>query len=267
MAKRAMRADKSLTRYIVVGTILTMAACTTAGPLYHRASNDGEAGYFERQRDVYKWMVGSYFHLSSHTPQQAANIVMRRAAEIGSQNGFKWMRVLNYKTESRHGSMGNLPATIRLNKSGYGSISPGMDFYGNRDEAVSDRQFGLGVNYALVEYFEFSRKVDCQAEECDTTEFFIEKCHQGWDGGTQELLSMCKEIAATKNEGYLEGCIDQVRFVTKDFCRSTNSAAYHVRGMIEERNLDGIGAWYKIEDILQKYTIRSDKWAIIKRSE
>jgi hypothetical protein len=35
--------------------------------------------------------------------------------------------------------------------------------------------------------------------------------------------------------------------------------------MIEERNPRGTGEWYKAEDILQKYTIRSEKWAAARK--
>lgn len=254
--------NKSLIRFILVTVIFTLAGCATTGPLIYGASNNGAAGYFEHQRDVYKWMVGAYYNLNHQTPQQAANIVMRRAAEIAAQDGFKWIRILNYDTEQRRGPIGSLPASIDLKS---GSIYRGMDFYGNRDERVSDSQFRLGVNYALVEYVEFSRKIDCQSEKCGTMDFFIEKCSDGWDGGTQELSSMCNKIAASKNEGYQEKCIDRVRFITKDFCSTINNAAYNIRGMIEERNLGGVGAWYRVEDIFQKYSIRSEKWASVQR--
>lgn len=259
--------NKLLIRLILISTIFMLTACSTTspltyGPLTYGPSNNGGAGYFERQRDVYKWMIGSYHNLGTHTPQQAANLVMRRAAEIAYRDGFKWIRILDYETEQRHGSIGGLPATIsgNLNR-GATSIYPSMNFYGNQDTRVSDRQFRLGVTYALVEYIEFARRVDCQAEKCGTMEFFLEKCSEGWDGGTAELSAMCNKMPDTKRES----CIDRTRFVTKDFCGSVNQAAYNVRGMIEERNLGGMGEWYRTEDILQKYTIRSDKWTSVRR--
>lgn len=244
----------------MIGAILNIISCTTTAPLTYGPSNKSQPGYFEQQRGVYKWMVGSYYNLESHTPQQAANIVMRRAAEIASQNGFKWVRILNYKAEARHGLIGSLPATVSLNKNGNGTIYGGMDFYGNQDEV--DR---IGANHAVVEYIEFSRKVDCQNEKCGVMDFFLEKCNEGWDGGIGELSSKCHKMALTQNEDFLEKCIDRARFVTKDFCSTMEYAAYKNRGLIEERNLTNTGDWYKTADILEKYTTRTEKWALIQK--
>lgn len=253
--------NNSLFLFITISVIFTFTGCTTIGPLNYGKSNNGEAGYFEHQRNVYKWMFGSYYD-RKQTPQQAANIVMRRAAETASQSGFTWVRLLNYDAEKRSGPIGSLPASIDLKN---GSIFRGMDFYGNQDERINDRQFGLGVDSALVEYVEFSRNVDCHIEKCGTMDFFIEKCSDGWDGGKEELSSMCSKIAASKKGSNPESCIDHARFISKDFCSTINRAAYDVRGMIEERKLGGVGDWFRTEDILQKYTIRSEKWANAQR--
>ena len=253
--------DKLLIRFILAGAILTLAACVATSPLTYAPSNNGGAGYFENQRGTYKWMVGSYFGLYNQTPQQAANIVMRRAAEIATQEGFKWIRILNYDTEKHQGPIASLPASMNLESN---SILRGMVFYGNQDATVKDSQIPLGVNHALVEYFEFSREAGCPVEKCGTMELFIEQCNDGWNGGTPEFPSRCNEMAIPKKDGSQGNCIDRAPFITKDFCGTVNNAAYNIKGMIEERNPLGVGTWYRTEDIRQKYTIRSEKWATVR---
>lgn len=231
-----MMPNKSLIRFILIGTILTLAACAATGPLAYGPSTDGGTGYFESQRSANKWMVGSYFNSYDQTPQQAANIVMRRAAEKGVQGGFKWIRILNYDTEKRHGLIASLPALDNPESSKF----RGMFFFGNQDQKVMDSQLRTGVNYAQVEYIEYAHEVDCQTEKCGTVELLLEKCSGGDNVATQKISPMCDGISA-------------------------NDAARNFRGVIEERNPSGIGAWYKTEDILQKYITRSEKWAAVRR--
>jgi len=233
-----------------------IAGCTTVTPLTYRPSNTGEPGYYESQRGVYKWMVGAYYVLGQHAPQQAANLVMRRAAEIASQNGFKWMRILDYDKEQRYGSIGGLPASISLNKAGYGTLYPGRNFYGNQD-AIHHRTSHM----AVVEYIEFSRKIDCQTDHCPEPAFFLEKCNEGWDGGAKEFVSRCEESTKLENAGLVEACIDRIRYITKDFCSTMNFAASKVRGLVEERKIGEIGGWYKTDEILKKYSTRIEEWA------
>jgi hypothetical protein len=161
---------------------------------------------------------------------------MRRAAEKGVQGGFKWMRILNYASEKRQGLIASLPALDNPESSKF----RGMFFFGNKDEEVMDNQLRTGVNFAQVEYIEFAREVNCQTEKCETTELLLEKCSDVDNGGTQEISPMCNG-------------------------NSINDAAYNFRGIIEERNPAGVGAWYATEDILQKYIARSEKWASVRR--
>jgi predicted small lipoprotein YifL len=228
--------DKSLIQFILIGTIFTLAACAATGPLDYGPSTDGGAGYFESQRSANKWVIGSYFNSYDQTSQQAENIVMRRAAEKGVQGGFKWIRILNYDTERRHGLVASLPALDDPESAKF----RGMFFFGNQDEKVMDNQLRSGVNFAQVEYIEYAREVDCQAEKCGTLEFLLEKCSEGDNGRTQEISPVCNG-------------------------NSVNDADRNFKGVIEERNPSGVGAWYKTEDILQKYITRSEKWAAVQR--
>lgn len=240
---------------------LLISGCSIR-PLKYGPSEGGGPGYFEKQRDVYKWMVGTYYHLSNHTPQQAANILMQRSAEIGRENGFTWMRMLNKKSEERLWKR-RMPGVIDLKG---GAIYPGSVYEVNIDENVSDNQFRQGVNDALVEYFEYAYTIDCTLEKCGTLGFMIESCSTGGDGGAKELIEMCGSSPVANIYGDYKRCVDSLRFQTKDTCKHVMAAAYDVHGFIEERKIGGTGSWFKVEDIISKYKERSQQWQAKSRS-
>ncbi len=255
--------SKSLIRFILIGTILALAACATTTPSWvYRPSVDGGVGYFEREMSNNKWMFGSYFNSYRQTPQQAANIVMRRAAEKGMQDGYQWVRILNYDTEKRRGPIASLPALDDMEGN---SIFRGLFFFGNLDAAVTESQIRRGINYAQVEYVEYSRDVNCQTEKCGTTKYIVKKCLEEDYGATEAISQMCSATPDTTNEGSQESCVDLSLFISKDFCSKIDNVVFNPRGMIEERNPRGIGAWYRVKDILQKYTEQSEKWVDVRK--
>lgn len=251
-------------RWISVGLPVVLGGCITTPPLVYAPSEGHNAGYYERQKDVYKWMVGAYYSLSEHTPQQAANILMQRSAELALEQGFTWMRILNYKTEMRGGTA-SMPNVISI-KDGTGIIYPGNTWTTNNDEWVSNHHMRQGVSFARVEYFEFSRKVDCQHDKCGSIDLMLENCLAGGDGGAQETIAMCKnKTIATTYGGDEQACMDKIRFLTKDVCASVLRAAYSINGFVEERNPGDVGAWYKAEYVLNKYKNRTQEWTNIPR--
>lgn len=252
------------TNSIFIFAVAGLSGCASVGSLTYSPAGDQNPGYFDHQRGVYKWMVGTYYNLREHTPQQAANILMRRSAELAMEQGFQWIRVLNYKTEMQKGTR-TTPTVISLSN-GSGVIYPGMNWSTNNDEWVSDKRFRNGATFARVEYFEFSRTVDCQREKCDAIDLLLEDCLAGGDGGAQETLAMCKnKIVSASYGGDEQTCMDKVRFLSKDVCKSVLAAAHSVNGFVEERNMGEVGAWYKAEDILNKYRTRTQIWANIAR--
>lgn len=254
---------KSLIRFILIATILAIAACAATDPWTYGPSNNGGAGYFEHDKSANKWILGSYFNSYSQTPQQAANVVMRRAAEKAIQDGFKWLRILNYDTEKRRGPVASLPAAADLEGK---SIFRGLLFFGNLDAAVTENQLRRSINYAQVEYIEYSREVNCQTEICGTMKNIVRKCLEGDYGLTEDISPVCNGIPDPKNEVSQESCVDFPQFISKDFCNKIDNAVSNPRGMIEERNPRGIGAWYKAEEVLQKYTEQSEKWAAARKN-
>ena len=248
--------NKSPILLILVAVTLALTACASNAPLAYEPSNNGSTGYFDRQKSSNRWMVGFYFNVYKQAPQQAANIIMRRATEKAVEDGAKWIRILHYDTEKHRGPIASLPALDDLESN---RLLRGMYFYGNQDAAITDSQIRLGVNYALVEYFEFAREIDCQAQKCGTAEFFIEECSGGGNDRTQKTPSMCNEIPDADNASSQESCTEQVQYISKDFCSSINNASHSARGMIEERDPHATGAWYKTEDLLKKYIQRSEK--------
>lgn len=255
---------EKLRRCIVVGAVVSLSGCSTTGPLTYVPSQDYKVGYFERQKDVYKWVVGTYYNLREHNPQQAANILMRRSAELAMEQGFTWMRILNYKTEMQSGTA-SMPSVVTI-KDGTGIIYPGNTWTTNNDEWVSNYHMRRGASFARVEYFEFSRKVDCQHGKCGTIDLMLENCLSGGDGGVQETIAMCKnKTIAAAYGGDEQACMDKTRFLTKNVCASVLRAAYNINGFVEERNPGDVGTWYKTEEVLNKYKIRTQEWANIPR--
>ncbi|MBI3480089.1 MAG: hypothetical protein HY016_07010 [Nitrosomonadales bacterium] len=250
-----MMPNKSLIRFILAILLLALTACASTVRLAYEPSTNGSTGYFERQKSTNKWMVGFYFNVYNQLPQQAANIIMRHAAEKADQEGAKWIRILHYDTEKHRGPIASLPALDDLES---GRLIRGMYFYGNQDAAITDSQIRQGVNYALVEYFEFAHEIDCQAQKCGTVEFFIEDCGGGRDNGTQKIASMCNEIPDTDIENSPESCTEHVQYLSKEICNTVKNASRSPRGMIEERDPLATGAWYKTADVLKKYLQRTE---------
>jgi hypothetical protein len=253
-----MMLGKTLIRLFLIGTILAFAACSAINPLTYQPSINNGQGYFEREKSTSKWMVGSYYNSYKHSPQQAANIVMRRAAEQAVQSGAKWMRILHYDTEKNRGPIASLPALDNLTNH---ATFRGMLFYGNQDAAVTDDQIRIGITSALVEYFEYAREIDCQAQKCETVKYYIEECIESHNGGTRKAIPLCNEIPAADNDALQESCADHVQLISEDFCSKIDIATHNVKGEIEERNPRATGAWYKTEDVLKKYILRSEEWA------
>jgi hypothetical protein len=254
--------DKTLIQLILTGTILALAACASINQLTYQPSINKGQGYFEREKSANKWMIGSYYNAYQHPPQQAANIVMRRAAEKAVQSGANWMRILHYDTEKNRGPIASLPALDNLtDNAGF----HGMFFYGNQDAAVTDEQIRIGITSALVEYFEFASEIDCQAQKCEAVKFFIEECSDRNNGGARKAIPLCGDIPGTENEATRKNCTDHAQSISEEFCSTINAATHNVKGEIEERNPRATSAWYKTEDVLKKYTTRSEKWASEKR--
>jgi hypothetical protein len=256
-----MMLGKFLIRLVLTVTITALAACTSISPLTYQPSINKGQGYYEREKSANKWMIGSYYNAYQHPPQQAANIVMRRAAEKAVQSGAKWMRILHYDTEKNRGPIASLPALDNLTDN---SSFRGMFFYGNQDAAITDNQIRIGMTSALVEYFEFADEIDCQAQKCGEVKYFIEECRDRQNGETNKATPLCNEVPGLENEAPQERCTDHVH-LTEDFCSKIEIATHDARGEIEERNPRATSAWYKTEDILKKYTLRSEKWATERR--
>jgi hypothetical protein len=257
-----MMLGKTQIRLFLIGTILALVACVPINQLTYQPSVNKGQGYFERERSTNKWMVGSYYNSYQHPPQQAANIVMRRAAEKAVQSEAKWMRILHYDTEKNKGPIASLPALDNLTDN---SAFHGMFFYGNQDAVITDEQIHIGITAALVEYFEFAREIDCQAQKCKTVKFFIEECSDRHKGETRKAIPLCNDIPGAENEATQESCTDHAQPITEEFCSTIIAATHNVKGEIEERNPRATSAWYKTEDVLKKYTARSEKWASEKR--